>query len=155
MSDIPATPARPVSLFTIVFLFAVFAAFLLVIRYFYHPTTASAFNATPVRFTGISGLRVKECDRISALSQGLNAIRPGLGREEGDELVVEGDPTLAGQERPCRIDTHDDHRIAMAFALAGLKAAGIVIQDPDCVAKTYPGYWDALASLGVELTFGA
>lgn len=47
MSDIPATPARPVSLFTIVFLFAVFAAFLLVIRYFYHPTTTSAFNATP------------------------------------------------------------------------------------------------------------
>jgi hypothetical protein len=47
MSDFPATPARPVSLFTIVFLFAVFAAFLLVIRYFYHPTTTSAFNATP------------------------------------------------------------------------------------------------------------
>ena len=47
MSDIPATPARPVSLFTIVFLFAVFAAFLLVIRYFYHPTTTSAFNGTP------------------------------------------------------------------------------------------------------------
>ena len=47
MSDMPATPARPVSLFTIVFLFAVFAAFLLVIRYFYHPTTTSAFNGTP------------------------------------------------------------------------------------------------------------
>jgi hypothetical protein len=47
MSDIPGTPARPVSLFTIIFLFAVFAAFLLVIRYFYHPTVASAFNATP------------------------------------------------------------------------------------------------------------
>ena len=47
MSDISVPPARPVSLFTIVFLFAVFAAFLLVIRYFYHPTTASAFNATP------------------------------------------------------------------------------------------------------------
>ena len=47
MSDIPTIPARPVSLFTIVFLFAVFAAFLLVIRYFYHPTTTAAFNATP------------------------------------------------------------------------------------------------------------
>jgi hypothetical protein len=45
MSDMPVPPARPVSLFTIVFLFAVFAAFLLVIRYFYHPTTTSAFNA--------------------------------------------------------------------------------------------------------------
>ena len=47
MSDTPAIPARPVSLFTIVFLFAVFAAFLLVIRYFYHPATTSAFNAAP------------------------------------------------------------------------------------------------------------
>lgn len=121
------------------------------------PTLAvlAAYNETPVRFTGISGLRVKECDRISALSQGLNAIRPGLAREEGDELAVEGDPALAGQERPCRIETFDDHRIAMAFALAGLKTAGIVIEDPDCVGKTYPGYWDALAGLGVELTFGA
>lgn len=120
------------------------------------PTLAvlAAFNEGPVRFTGISGLRVKECDRISALSQGLNAIRPGLAREEGDELVVEGDPALAGAERPCRIETFDDHRIAMAFALAGLKIGGIVIQDPDCVAKTYPGYWGALASLGVELSFG-
>ena len=45
MSDMPATPARPVSLFTIVFLLALFAAFLLVIRYFYHPATTSAFNA--------------------------------------------------------------------------------------------------------------
>lgn len=120
------------------------------------PTLAvlAAFNEGPVRFTGISGLRVKECDRIAALSQGLNAIRPGLAREEGDELVVEGDPALAGAERPCRIETFDDHRIAMAFALAGLKIGGIVIQDPDCVAKTYPGYWGALESLGVELSFG-
>lgn len=47
MSDMPVTPARPVSLFTIVFLFAVFAAFLLVIRYFYNPPTTSAFNAAP------------------------------------------------------------------------------------------------------------
>ena len=47
MSDMPAQPARPVSLFTIFFLLAVFAAFLLVIRWFYHPTTTAAFNAAP------------------------------------------------------------------------------------------------------------
>lgn len=47
MSDTPATPARPVSLFTLVFLFAVFGAFLLVIRYFYHPASDPAFVATP------------------------------------------------------------------------------------------------------------
>ncbi len=117
------------------------------------PTIAvlAAFNETPVRFVGIANLRVKECDRIRALSTGLNAIREGLATEEGDDLVVASDPGLAGQHLPANIDTFADHRIAMSFALAGLKIEGITILDPDCVGKTYPGYWDALASLGVGL----
>jgi 3-phosphoshikimate 1-carboxyvinyltransferase len=121
------------------------------------PTLAvlSAFNATPVRFTGIANLRVKECDRIRALSQGLTRIRAGLATEEGDDLVVASDPGLAGQTLPAEIDTFADHRIAMSFALAGLKIGGITVLDPDCVAKTYPGYWDALASLGVDITVSA
>lgn len=116
------------------------------------PTIAvlAAFNQTPVRFVGIANLRVKECDRISALSTELNRIRPGLAREEGDDLMVAGDPALAGQTLPTRIETYSDHRIAMSFALAGLKIGGITILDPDCVGKTFPGYWKALASLGVE-----
>lgn len=116
------------------------------------PTLAvlAAFNATPVRFVGIANLRVKECDRIRALSLGLNAIRPGLAREEGDDLVVNADPALAGETHVAEIETFADHRIAMSFALAGLKVNGIAIRDPDCVAKTYPGYWNALAQLGVE-----
>jgi 3-phosphoshikimate 1-carboxyvinyltransferase len=116
------------------------------------PTLAvlAAFNATPVRFTGIANLRVKECDRVSALATGLSAIRPGLGREDGDDLIVASDPSLAGQTLPARIDTRADHRIAMSFALAGLKIGGITILDPDCAAKTYPDYWKALESLGVR-----
>jgi 3-phosphoshikimate 1-carboxyvinyltransferase len=117
------------------------------------PTLAvlAAFNETPVRFVGIANLRVKECDRISALSTELGRIRPGLAHEEGDDLVVSSDPTLAGQTLPTRIETYEDHRIAMAFALAGLKIGGITILDPLCVGKTYPGYWNALRGLGVEL----
>lgn len=117
------------------------------------PTLAvlAAFNATPVRFVGIHNLRVKECDRISALSTELNRIRKGLAREEGDDLIVNGDPALAGQFLPARIETYSDHRIAMSFALAGLKIDGLTILDPACVGKTYPGYWDALRSLGVAL----
>lgn len=117
------------------------------------PTLAvlAALNETLVRFVGIANLRVKECDRIAALSTELNRIRPGLAREEGDDLVVASDPGLAGQTLPTSIETYSDHRIAMAFALAGLKIGGITILDPDCVGKTYPGYWEALASLGVEL----
>nr|WP_310214708.1 3-phosphoshikimate 1-carboxyvinyltransferase [Neorhizobium sp. 2083] len=118
------------------------------------PTIAvlAAFNETPVRFTGIANLRVKECDRVRALSLGLNAIREGLATEEGDDLVVASDPSLAGQTLSAEINTFADHRIAMSFALAGLKIGGITILDPDCVAKTFPTYWDVLASLGVEYT---
>ncbi len=120
------------------------------------PTLAvlAAFNATPVRFTGIANLRVKETDRIHALATELNRIRPGLAREENDDLVVNSDPGLAGRWLPARIETYEDHRIAMSFALAGLRIGGITILDPDCVGKTYPGYWDALRSLGVELRAG-
>lgn len=120
------------------------------------PTIAvlAAFNETPVRFVGIANLRVKECDRIRALSIGLNNIRDGLAEEQGDDLIVHSDPTLAGQSLPADIDTYADHRIAMSFALAGLKIRDITILDPGCVAKTYPGYWDALASLGVQFSQG-
>jgi 3-phosphoshikimate 1-carboxyvinyltransferase len=118
------------------------------------PTLAvlAMFNATPVRFTGIANLRVKETDRIRALATELNRIWPGLANEEGDDLVVNADPAMIGQTPPTRIETYEDHRIAMSFALAGLKMAGIAILDPDCVGKTYPGYWDALRSLGVVVT---
>jgi 3-phosphoshikimate 1-carboxyvinyltransferase len=117
------------------------------------PTLAvlAAFSSQPVRFTGIANLRVKECDRIRALSTELNRIRSGLAEEQGDDLLVHGDPDLAGQTLPTAIETYADHRIAMAFALAGLKIGGIRILDPGCVAKTYPAYWDALTSLGVHL----
>lgn len=116
------------------------------------PTLAvlAAFNRTPVRFTGIANLRVKECDRVAALAQGLSRIRPGLGVEDGDDLLVASDPALAGQTLPAEIDTFADHRIAMSFALAGLKIGGVTILDPACVAKTYPDYWRALGSLGVR-----
>ncbi|NBA96235.1 3-phosphoshikimate 1-carboxyvinyltransferase [Pseudomonas sp. R5(2019)] len=119
------------------------------------PTLAvlAAFNETPVRFVGLANLRVKECDRVQALHDGLNAIRAGLATVEIDDLLVASDPALAGTTTDALIDTHADHRIAMCFALAGLKVAGVRIQDPKCVGKTYPGYWKALESLGVSLTF--
>ena len=120
------------------------------------PTLAvlAAFNSTPVRFVGIANLRVKECDRIDALHDELNRIQPGLAREEGDDLIVNADPRLmsaAHRNARTKIETYEDHRIAMSFALAGLRIGGIAILDPDCVGKTYPGYWNALRSLGVTV----
>ncbi|WIY54446.1 3-phosphoshikimate 1-carboxyvinyltransferase [Devosia sp. YIM 151766] len=118
------------------------------------PTMAvlAAFNNRPVRFVGIANLRVKETDRIRAVANELNRIRAGLAREEGDDLVVNADPSLSGQTLPARIETYHDHRIAMSFALAGLRIGGITILDPSCTGKTYPEYWDMLSGLGVELT---
>ena len=121
------------------------------------PTLAvlAAFNNQPVRFVGIANLRVKETDRIRAVANELNRILPGLATEEGDDLLVASDPklanTLAGRNHVARIETYHDHRIAMSFALAGLRLPGIVILDPACTGKTYPGYWDMLSGLGVEL----
>ena len=117
------------------------------------PTLAvlAAFNASPVRFTGIANLRVKECDRLHALAVELNRLRPGLAREEGDELVVLGDPALPSPPAPVRLATYADHRMAMSLALLGLRLEGVAIDDPGCVAKTFPGYWDMLRGLGVEL----
>ncbi|WP_421759728.1 3-phosphoshikimate 1-carboxyvinyltransferase [Devosia sp.] len=121
------------------------------------PTLAvlAAFNTTPVRFVGIANLRVKECDRITALSTELNRIVPGLAREEGDDLLVFSDPLLmelSARNARTRIETYEDHRIAMSFALAALKIGGISILDPNCVGKTFPDYWKVLKSLGVTLT---
>jgi 3-phosphoshikimate 1-carboxyvinyltransferase len=117
------------------------------------PTLAvlAAFNETPVRFTGIENLRVKECDRIDAVHKGLTAICPDLAKVEGDDLIVQGDPNLAGQTRDCLIDSHADHRIAMSFALAALRVSGVKIEDPYCVSKTFPNYWDVLRGLGVAV----
>jgi 3-phosphoshikimate 1-carboxyvinyltransferase len=117
------------------------------------PTLAvlAAFNTTPVRFTGIANLRVKECDRTQALATELSRIRPGLATEDGDDLVIAGDAALASPDAPLALATYDDHRMAMSLALLGLRLDNIVICDPGCVAKTFPGYWDALAGLGVTL----
>jgi len=120
------------------------------------PTMAvvAAFNNQPVRFVGIANLRVKETDRIRAVANELNRIFPGLAREEGDDLLVASDPALleaSQRNATSRIETYHDHRIAMSFALAALRVGGVTILDPACTGKTYPDYWEMLASLGVEL----
>ncbi len=119
------------------------------------PTIAvlAAFNNHPVRFVGIANLRVKECDRINAVATELNRIQPGLAEEIGDDLLVTPDRSLIGKTVSADIETYSDHRIAMAFGMAALLMDGVRILDPGCTAKTYPGYWQDLASVGVEMSF--
>ena len=120
------------------------------------PTLAvmSAFSNKKVRFTGIENLRVKECDRTAALKEGLCKIHPQLAKEIGDDLVVDGCVNIEDMKNlDILIDSKDDHRMAMCFSLAGLMLEGISISNPNCVAKTYPSYWETLQKLGIELKF--
>jgi 3-phosphoshikimate 1-carboxyvinyltransferase len=98
------------------------------------------FADGPTTVTGLHTLRVKETDRIAALATELKK----LGAEvdvEGDDLTVH--PPQRGL-KPAAIDTYDDHRMAMSFALAGTKAPGVTIKDAQCVNKTYPNYFQDL-----------
>jgi 3-phosphoshikimate 1-carboxyvinyltransferase len=99
------------------------------------------FADAPTRVRGIGFIRGHETDRIAAVVRELR--RCGIeAREEPDGFVVH-----PGTPQPARVATYDDHRMAMSFALLGLRAPGIEIEDPDCVAKTFPGYWDVLDRL--------
>jgi 3-phosphoshikimate 1-carboxyvinyltransferase len=91
---------------------------------------------------GIGSWRVKETDRIAAMAAELGKL--GARVEHGDDwLAVEPPARLAA----ATIDTYDDHRIAMCFALAAAGGAPVTIRDPRCVAKTYPGFFDDLERL--------
>ena len=112
---------------------------------------AAAFAEGETRVTGAEELRVKESDRLAALEQ----LRP-LGVDFAttrDGFVVRGRPDgrLAGG----RIATHGDHRIAMAFAVAGLRSAdGVTIDDPACADVSFPGFFERLGALGAAVDDG-
>jgi 3-phosphoshikimate 1-carboxyvinyltransferase len=99
------------------------------------------FADSPTTITGIGFIRRKETDRIAATVAELR--RCGIDAEELDD----GLRIHPGTPRPATVQTYDDHRMAMSFALLGLRVPGIRIADPGCVAKTFPGYWDALEQL--------
>jgi 3-phosphoshikimate 1-carboxyvinyltransferase len=101
----------------------------------------AAFASGPSLITNVANLRIKESDRLLALETELRKL--GAHAEAGsDYLRIEPRP-LHGAE----IATYDDHRMAMAFALAGLRIPGVVICDPACVSKSWPGYFDTFAQL--------
>jgi 3-phosphoshikimate 1-carboxyvinyltransferase len=84
----------------------------------------------------IANLRIKECDRIHAAVTELG--RLGVRTEEGPDFIT---VLPGGAIKPATIETYDDHRVAMAFALFGLLHPGIEISKPECVAKSFPTFW--------------
>ena len=99
------------------------------------------FAGSPVSVTGIGFIRRKEIDRITAVATELR--RCGIATSIDDD----GWTIEPGRPRPAIVQTSEDHRMAMAFALLGLAEPGIHIAGPGCVAKTFPGYWRLLDRL--------
>ncbi len=100
------------------------------------------FAETPTTIRGIASSRVKETDRVAATVTELRRLGVQVD-EHPDGMTI-----YPCQEiRPAKIQTYDDHRMAMAFALVGLKIPDIVIENPGCVAKTFPDYFQVLEQL--------
>ena len=108
------------------------------------------FTEQPRNFYNLGRLRVQECERVVALRTELTKCGANVV-EEGDTLTV-WPSALHGAE----IETYNDHRMAMCFAILGLKVPGIKITNPACVKKTFPNFFQKLAAqpphgLGAEI----
>jgi 3-phosphoshikimate 1-carboxyvinyltransferase len=100
------------------------------------------FASSPTIIHNIAHIRHKETDRISAVVTELRRLGVHVDERE-DGMTIHPASTI----KPATIQTYDDHRMAMAFALVGLKVAGITIADPTCVNKTFPDYFEQLDTL--------
>jgi 3-phosphoshikimate 1-carboxyvinyltransferase len=99
------------------------------------------FAGGPTTITGVAHVRHKETDRLRAVAAELRKLGAEVEeREDGLRIVP-------GQLRGAEIETYDDHRMAMSMAVAGLRIPGLVIRDPACTAKTYPGFFEDLGRL--------
>jgi len=103
------------------------------------------FADSPTRIRGIASARIKETDRVHATCTEL--ARLGVQVEEHEDGMTIH-PTFNLQ--PANIQTYNDHRMAMAFSLIGLRFDGVTIENPSCVSKTFPNFYEVLAQLQVE-----
>lgn len=100
------------------------------------------FADGPVTIRNVANIRFKETDRVAAVATELR--RLGIVVDERpDGLTIH-----PGAMTPAAVDTYDDHRMAMSFAVTGLKLPGLQINDPACVSKTFPDFWERFAKLG-------
>ncbi|MGL5334320.1 MAG: 3-phosphoshikimate 1-carboxyvinyltransferase, partial [Aeromonas veronii] len=103
---------------------------------------AALFAEGPTSIRNIYNWRVKETDRLHAMATELRKL--GVEVEEGHDFITVTPPT---QLKHAEIDTYNDHRIAMCFSLVALSDTPVTINDPKCTSKTFPDYFDKLASI--------
>ncbi len=101
------------------------------------------FATGPVTISGIAHVRGKETDRVAAMATELRRLGQRVD-ERPDGLTIHPAPV-----QPAEIETYDDHRMAMSFAVTGLRAHGVRIKDPGCVSKTFPDFWERFARMVV------
>lgn len=110
------------------------------------PTLAvvAAFAEGTTEITNIAHLRIKECDRLSAVVTELGKLGARV-EEHPDAMIIHGSGGIGlhGAE----IHTYDDHRMAMCMAVAGLRVPGVKILDEQCVAKSFPNFWQRFGAL--------
>ena len=105
---------------------------------------AALFAKGSTTLTNIASWRVKETDRLSAMATELRKV--GATVEEGADYITITPPAADGWTHAA-IDTYDDHRMAMCFSLVALSKVGVTINEPECVGKTFPTYFEVLATL--------
>lgn len=107
------------------------------------PTLAvvASFAEGTTEISNVAHLKEKECDRLGCVATEL--IKMGIDAKATDSgLIVKG-----GSHRGSEIETYDDHRMAMSFAIAGLNVPGVMIRDEQCVKKSFPNFWDVFEGL--------
>ena len=100
------------------------------------------FASSPTRIRGIASARVKETDRVSATCTELKRLSVQVEEHE-DGMTIYPCQTFT----PASIQTYNDHRMAMAFSLIGLRFDGVTIENPACVSKTFPNFFEVLETL--------
>lgn len=107
----------------------------------------AVFADGPIALTGAAHIRHHECDRIAAICAELRKLGIRADERHDGLTVYPGTPSAA------LLDSHDDHRMAMALALIGTRVEGIELIDPGCVSKTCPDYFERLAGFGIGVAY--
>jgi len=108
--------------------------------------TTALFAEGKTAIRNIYNWRVKETDRLFAMATELRKL--GVEVVEGEDFI-EITPIPLSDLKLSEIDTYDDHRVAMCFSLVALSGTAVIINDPGCTAKTFPDYFEKLASICV------
>ena len=104
------------------------------------------FADGPITITGIGHIRLQECDRIHAIVKNLTDLGISVEEKEDEVTIYPGTP------KGCALETYKDHRVAMSFALTGLRTENVTILDPGCCAKTFVEYFEVLEKTLSELS---